>query len=251
MLLLLPPSEGKARPARGAPVDLPSLTHADVLTAPREAALGALTSLCREEPDAAREALGLSAGQAGEVALDAALREAPAAPAAEVYTGVLFERLGLTTLPPAARRRAEERVLVQSALWGVVRPGDRIPAYRLSIGARLPGLPALAAHWREPLRAALPGDGLVVDLRSGGYAAAWRPERARHLAVRAFTVQPDGTRRPISHMAKAARGEVARALLTSRAVPDDPKGVLRVVRRAGLDAELGDGTLDVLTRTVT
>jgi uncharacterized protein len=248
VLLLLPPSEGKARPVEGAPVDLASLAHADVLTPARDAALEALTTLAQGDPAAAREALGLSAGQADEVALDAGLRTAPAAPAAEVYTGVLFERLGLATLNKAARARAEERVLVQSALWGVVRPGDRIPAYRCSIGASLPGLPGLAAHWRAPLREALPDEGLVVDLRSGGYAAAWKPKRATHLAVRAFAVAHDGSRKPISHMAKAARGTVARALLSSRAQATEPRDVLRIIRRAGLEAELGDGTLDVLER---
>lgn len=45
--------------------------------------------------------------------------------------------------------------------------------------------------------------------RSGSYAAAWRPRRATHLVVRAFTEAPDGTRTVISHMAKQVRGEVA------------------------------------------
>lgn len=249
MLLLLPPSEGKARPAQGAPVDLAGLVLADALTARRKATLAALTTLCARHPKKAREALGLSEGQAGDVAMDAALLEAPAAPAGEVYTGVLFERLGLATLTPAARARAEDRVLIASALWGVVRPGDRIPAYRLSIGAKLPKLGGLASWWREDLRSALPDEdgGLVVDLRSGGYAAAWKPRRATLLPVRAFAVAPDGSRKVISHMAKAARGDVARALLASRADPSDPKGVLAVAGKAGLDAELSeDGTLDVL-----
>jgi cytoplasmic iron level regulating protein YaaA (DUF328/UPF0246 family) len=69
------------------------------------------------------------------VELNAALRKAPAAPAAEIYTGVLYERLDLAGLPTAARRRAGRQVLIASALWGFVRPEDRIPYYRFSAKA--------------------------------------------------------------------------------------------------------------------
>jgi cytoplasmic iron level regulating protein YaaA (DUF328/UPF0246 family) len=104
-------------------------------------------------------------------------------------------------------------VLIASALWGVVRPGDRIRAYRLDMGARPPGIGGLAAYWRGPLRAALPDRGLVLDLRSSAYVAAWTPRRATHLAVRGFTEAPDGTRAVITHTAKRVRGEVARLVL--------------------------------------
>ena len=114
MLVLLPPSEGKTAPEAGAPVDLSSLAFAEELGKRREAMLDAL------EPG---------------------LRKAPAAPAAEVYTGVLFKRLELPKLSAKARRR----VLIASALWGVVRPDDRIPYYKLSPrrNSRASG------HWRS------------------------------------------------------------------------------------------------------
>ena len=67
--------------------------------------------------------LAVSAGQAGEVAVDAELSSAPAGPAAAVYTGVLYDRLRLPELP----KRAQGRVLIASALWGVLRPADRDP----------------------------------------------------------------------------------------------------------------------------
>jgi cytoplasmic iron level regulating protein YaaA (DUF328/UPF0246 family) len=223
VLVLLPPSEGKRAPEQGAPLDLDTLTHAG-LNAARAKALGALERLARGSRTRALRALGLSAGQAAELDRDAALREAPAAPAGQVYTGVLFQHLDLATLPADALARAREHVLVASALWGVVALDDRIPAYRLSMGAKLPGLrgKGLAAWWRPALTRVLPDEegALVVDLRSGAYAAAWRPARATSVEVRASTA--DG--RPISHMAKAVRGRVARRLLEadrSPATPDD------------------------------
>jgi cytoplasmic iron level regulating protein YaaA (DUF328/UPF0246 family) len=233
VLVLLPPSEGKRAPAAGAPVDLAGLTL-PALNDRRDKALRALVKMAGGNRRRAVGNLGLSAGQVSEVDRDAVLLTAPAAPAGEVYTGVLFQHLDLATLTPAALARAREQVLVASALWGVVALDDRIPAYRLSISARIPALTrsGLAAWWRPTLTAALPDqDGqLVVDMRSGGYAAAWRPKRATLVEVKASTA--DG--KPISHMAKAVRGTVARGLLTQRRAPSEPADVAAV-------AECGDG----------
>jgi cytoplasmic iron level regulating protein YaaA (DUF328/UPF0246 family) len=230
VLVLLPPSEGKRAPAAGAAVDLASLAF-PALTARREKALRALVKLAGGNRRRALAHLGLSAGQASEVDRDAALVSAPAAPAGEVYTGVLFQHLDLATLSPEALARAREQVLVASALWGVVALHDRIPAYRLSISARLPALTrsGLAAWWRPALAKALPDEPgeLVVDLRSGGYAAAWRPKRATLVEVKASTA--DG--QPISHMAKAVRGTVARGLLKERRAASEPSDVAAVAQR--------------------
>lgn len=236
MIVLLAPSEGKTQPAAGPPADLAALVHPE-LGEKRAAAVAKLERVSATAPRRALAALGLSAGQAGELERNRDLLAAPAAPAAEVYSGVLYQHLDLPTLPAAARRRAEERLLVASALWGVVGLADRIPAYRLSIAARLPRVPSLAAWWRPALAAALPADAFVVDLRSAAYAAAWRPAAGTVVEVKAFQ-ETGGTRRPISHMAKAVRGEVARLLAEVAAAPGSPEEVAAVVERAGERVEL-------------
>lgn len=246
MLVLLPPSEGKARPAEGAPADLAALSF-PALTARRAALLDALEGLARGPLDAALTALGLSSRQAGEVAADGELRRAPAAPACEVYTGVLYERLKLSELPATAH----DHVVIASALWGALSPADRIPAYKLSMGARLPGMGGLAAYWRPALKEALPDTGLIVDLRSGAYAAAWRPRHATVVAVRAFAERPDGSRSVISHMAKRVRGDVGRVLLQDPARHRTPADLVEALAAAGMRAELGDGTLDVVEQAAT
>jgi cytoplasmic iron level regulating protein YaaA (DUF328/UPF0246 family) len=245
MLILLPPSEGKAAPATGAPVDLEALAFAAELTEPRRKLLGTLAALGQVPLPRAVAMLGLSKGQAGEVAVDSELAGAPAAPAAAVYTGVLYDRLRL----PELGKRAQNRVLIASALWGVVRPGDRIPYYRLSAKAKLKGVGALAAFWRPALAVALPdrGGDLVIDMRSGAYSAAWKPKRAELVAVRAFS-ESGGVRTPVSHMAKAVRGEVARALLEARKAPADAEGAAAVAASAGFEVELSPGYLDVIVR---
>jgi cytoplasmic iron level regulating protein YaaA (DUF328/UPF0246 family) len=216
MLVLLPPSEGKAEPEVGAPVDLGSLAFAEELGERREKLLEAF---------------------------DPGLRRAPAAPAAEVYTGVLFKRLQLLELSAVARRR----VLIASALWGVVRPDDRIPYYKFPPKTRLDGIGPPAAYWRPALAEALPdedGD-LIVDMRSGAYSAAWKPKRATLLAVRAFS-ERGGKRKSVSHMAKAVRGDVARALLAAKKPPADPESAAAIAESAGFTVEVSHGSLDVI-----
>lgn len=243
MLVLLPPSEGKAAPPAGRPADLAELAFAAELTERRRKLLATLAGLGSMPAAEAIAALGVPESQAGEVAVDAALAGAPAAPAAEVYTGVLYDHLGLPGLPAGARRR----VLIASALWGMLRPGDRIPYYRLAAKAKLPGIGGLAAFWREGLAEAMPDKpgSLVVDMRSGAYSAFWKPKRATLLSVRAFS-ESGGRRKPVSHMAKAVRGDVAKALLRARKVPRDPEGAATIAESAGFKVELAPGTLDVI-----
>jgi uncharacterized protein len=216
MLILLPPSEGKSEPEAGEAVDLDSLAFAEDLGEQREKLI---------------------------LAFDPALLKAPAAPAAQVYTGVLFGRLQL----PKLGKRARGRVLIASALWGFVRPDDRIPYYKFPPKTKLKGIGPSAAYWRPALAEAMPdreGE-LIVDMRSGAYTSFWKPKRATLLAVRAFTEQ-DGERKVVSHMAKAVRGDVARALLQAKKPPKDSEGAAAIARAAGFTVELSDGTLDAI-----
>lgn len=234
-------------PAKGDPVDLDSLVFAEHLGPLRAQLLDALEQLGGIAVARAVKALGISAGQAGDVELNAALREAPAAPAAEVYAGVLYERLDLLGLPAAPRRRAGRRVLIASALWGFVRPEDRIPYYRFSAKARLKRIGPPAAWWRDALAEVMPdkpGD-LIVDMRSGAYSAAWKPKQATLLSVRAFT-EEGGKRKTVAHMAKAVRGDVARALLLAKKSPADPEAAAAIASAAGFEVELTPTTLDVI-----
>ncbi|MFC9060077.1 hypothetical protein ACFTXB_18780, partial [Streptomyces sp. NPDC057074] len=85
MLVLLPPSEGKAASGRGAPLKTDALSLPG-LTPARERVLGELVDLCAGDEEKAREVLGLSEGLRGEVAKNVELRTAGARPAGEIYT---------------------------------------------------------------------------------------------------------------------------------------------------------------------
>ncbi|GAA1538204.1 peroxide stress protein YaaA [Nocardioides humi] len=243
MLILLPPSEGKAVPRRGQPLDLAALSS-PALTGARRTVLDALVELCRDDPAKAAEVLGLSAGQADLVDRNAELPDAPTARADRIYTGVLYDALDVATLSTAAKRRATSRVAVASSLFGMVRLGDRIPSYRLSGDVSLPGLGPVAAVWREALSAVMAdalGRGLLVDLRSGMYASFWRPgpELARRVATVRVLHEHDGTRKVVSHFNKATKGRIVRALLEDGADPRTPAALAAALERLGWRVEVG------------
>ncbi|GAB3019758.1 UPF0246 protein [Nocardioides flavus (ex Wang et al. 2016)] len=259
MLILLPPSEGKTAPRRGKPLDLAGLSS-PTLTATRSTLLDALTTLCRDDPDRAVEVLGLGPAQRDLVQRNAALATAPTARADAVYTGVLFDALDFATLSPAARRRATSRVAVTSSLFGIVRPGDRIPAYRLSGDAALPGVGSVAGAWREVLGDAITDgmrEGLLVDLRSSTYAAFWRPTKdvGRRVATVRVLHESGGKRTVVSHFNKATKGRIVRALLEDGADPRTPAALADDLTRLGWTVEVGEPTpkgtqLDVVVTAV-
>jgi cytoplasmic iron level regulating protein YaaA (DUF328/UPF0246 family) len=239
VLILLPPSEGKTAPRRGAKLDLSSLVFGEELRSARQVVIDALLALCDGPSETAMHTLELPPGLAGEIETNRALLTAPTTTAARLYTGVLFEHLGLETLDSAAKRRANRSVLIAGGLWGVVAPGDRIPAYRLSGSVTLPPLGTLAGHWRGPLGAVLParaGRGLILDLRSGSYVNAWRPTGA--LAERTVTVRVTQNGKVVSHHNKATKGLLARAILEAGVDPKKPDALAQLCKELGFEAVL-------------
>lgn len=206
MLVLLPPSEGKAPGGRGAPLDLASLAH-PALNPVRERLVTALQEAARRDLDGLATALGCSTDEATK---NLRLTTSGTLPALRRYTGVVYEALSYATLSPAGRRRANGSLRVASALFGLLTPTDRIPAYRLSGGTSLPGVGSLAAAWRPVLEPEIAAHrGLVVDLRSGPYAALARVPTAVQVRVLRET---DGVRAVVSHDNKYTKGLLAREL---------------------------------------
>ena len=258
MLILLPPSEGKDSPARGRPLRMADLSF-PALTATREAVAGALVRLCDGPTARARSTLGITARQEEELRRNRALLTAPAAPAAEVYSGVLYDALDLASLPARSARRAASDIAIASALFGLLRVTDRIPAYRLSGDASLPGVGRLAAAWREPVAGAITqaaATGVVLDLRSSAYVALGPvpAELSQRTAVARVLHERDGRRIVVSHHNKATKGRIVRSLLAQprpKTIPD-LAGILGAGgHRVGLRPPTKNGqpwTMDVVVR---
>ena len=209
MLILLPPSESKTGRARGRPADPGRLSFPEL--ASTRADVAAALAQVSGRPDAPA-LLGVSVNLLADIAHNTRLGSAPAVPVADLYTGVLYAALDLPSMDSATRRRANRWLVVISALFGALRPSDKVPPYRLSMGASLGELGPLASVWRAPLASVLPraaGRAVIVDCRSSTYAAAWVPRG--DLAGRWVQIRVPGH----THMAKHTRGLVARHLCES------------------------------------
>jgi uncharacterized protein len=218
-VILLPPSEGKAdggrrRGRRRVPGSFRRLDAA------RTEVVQALTA-AMDDPALARKLLGVK-GEAldAAVAANRSLDDGLVLPAIERYTGVLYDHLDAGSLGEAARRRLDDEVVIVSGLWGLVRPGDPLPDYKLKVDATLPPLGRLNRWWRPHLTPELDRlarGGLVWDLLPNAHAAVWAdPDAACALRVTAAfaQVRADGSRSAVTHWSKALKGVLARHLLT-------------------------------------
>lgn len=190
MLILLPPSEGKAQPESGKKLNLSKLSFAEFLT-------------------------DIRTSQLKNVDIDRCL------PAHQIYTGVLYQALGYETLSAVARKRADKSVVIISALLGAVRLIDVIPTYKKKIKT---------SEWKHEVTAALDSlnSDLIIDCRSSTYVGLWQSDVSKTVAIRVFQIK-NGQRSVITHMSKKYRGEVARLLLKATFVPKTSADVKRLV----------------------
>ena len=189
MLLLLPPSEKKKAATSPEKFDLSSLTLAAELSALRS-----------------KTTAGYESSQTS--------------PAIEIYDGVLYQGLGWNSLSATQKKRANSRVLIVSALFGLVKPLDQIFQYKIKIDSKL---------WRAAIAAVSTKfvSELVIDCRSSTYKSVWTINPENTVEVRVFKI--NGTERSvITHMSKKYRGELTRHLLMQTNDPATPAEVQRM-----------------------
>ncbi len=241
--ILLPPSEAKSPGGNGAPLTELGLGDGAV-AATRRTVLDAVARLCAERPTEAAELLRLPPAVADAArTANVGVWETPTMPALDRFTGVLFDAFAPGTLPPAARIRAEDSVVVFDGSFGVLGGAEPVPDHRVPAAAMLPDLGGVAALWRPALDAELPArlaGHVVVDLRSSDYAAMWRPRPGDGLdvvTVRILVAQPSGDA-GVRHVvmsvpSKVGKGLLARALCRTRREIRTNKDVRAVARTAG------------------
>ena len=247
MLILLPPSETKRPDGWGRPLDVAGLALPR-LTPQREAVIAALVGLSADADEAAR-VLKLGPTQRGEIAVNAALREAPTMPAIDRYTGVLYDALDAASVSAAGRRWLGAHVLVHSAPLGPVGALDAIPAYRLGAATSVPGVAPLRRLWAQAVSAAIEDldPRFVLDLRSEAYVALGPvPAGTGSRYVRVVSEGSDGAVRALNHFNKHAKGALVRRLAEDRPRIGSAAAFVRWADAAGLRVrEIGGGELEL------
>jgi cytoplasmic iron level regulating protein YaaA (DUF328/UPF0246 family) len=244
MQILLPPSETKRSGGSGA--FAPRLLHADgELGSARVRVRAALESVCRDR-DVALKLLKLGPKNQGELAHNLQLDDSGVLPAIERYTGVVYDALDAASLDPESRGWINTNVFVQSALFGLLRADNLIPAYRLSAGSRLPGLGLpLKGVWSDA-HAGLRWSGFVLDLRSKDYVALAPLPADVGYFLHVVQRGADGQVRALNHFNKAAKGALVGRLARSRADVQTVEQLITWAGTEGLEITLEAGRLTLV-----
>lgn len=237
MKILLPPSEGKSFGTIKKSIKLAGLSFPELNPA-RELVMQSLIKVSATKT--ALSTLGLTPGLASELESNLILLKSPTSPTIEIYDGVLYQSLGYSTLTASARAKAEQTIVITSSLFGFLSPQDCIPHYRLSGDVNLPKLGIVSNYWRERISMDVFGDELVIDMRSGTYVKFWRPSPDANFAT-IKVVQIDsnkGQKIAVSHFNKTTKGEISKALLTSRKQFKTIASVANQISKAGWEVEV-------------
>jgi uncharacterized protein len=238
VLLLLPPSEGKAMGGIAKSKWSPqSGTFGKHLSPQRRDIIAALA----QAKGGNHTLLGVSGShlQRAQMA-NTHLVGAPTLPAWQRYTGVVWDHLDMASLTAVHMTRALSSIVVISGAHGLVTAGDPIPDYRLKMGARLGSLGTLSKWWQEPLTAALSTyapRGLILDLLPNEHRAAINWSALPH-AIRVDLVSKKGGRVG-GHNAKAAKGQLARHLLMAGSTPAKAREAISTFQHSEFCAKVG------------
>lgn len=216
MLVLLPPSETKVSGGlEGSSLDLSRLSPHE-LTPLREQLLQAVVEQA-SDPVRAMKDLKLGPKGAPEVDRNREVWSSPTMKALSRYTGVLYDALGVSRWSADDWSFAKEHVAVFSALFGLIRAHDPIPAYRLSCDSTLgeQSVKKYYAPYQEVLWGGAPD--FVVDLRSEGYRALAPLPLGRGVFVNLVKPGPVGARKALGHHNKMSKGLLVKDIVATRA----------------------------------
>ena len=213
-LLLLPPSEGKAKDGD---TSRPWAPRLGAFGAALETSRAQIVVQLRKEKGGTQKLLGVGGAHLTRAqSSNMQIVGAPCLPAWQRYTGVVWDHLDLASLTATQRNAFIKRIIVPSGLLGLVRADDPLPDYRLKMGARLATFGTMSKWWNEPITDALVAvvkKNLVVDLLPNEHRAAINWELLDNV-IRIDLVSHSGAVVG-GHNAKAAKGLLARHLLVS------------------------------------
>jgi uncharacterized protein len=232
MLIVLPPSETKVSGGQGSQVlDLERLSFP--CQNPVRASLVAELQELAGDVEKSRAVLKLGPKGVPEVHRNRELQTSALLPAISRYTGVLYDQLGYSTLDTDSATHLNAHVAIHSALFGLIRSTDPIPAYRLSYDSALAAgrpvarwAPSRDALWREV-------SDFVIDLRSEGYRSLSPLAEGSGVFVNLVSPGPVGERKALGHANKGTKGRLVRDMMNRGAVINSVAQLVEFGEQAG------------------
>ena len=228
-LILLPPSEGKSSGGDGLTWSKSKQSFPELETARKEV-IKALKTAMKGPIEERSKLLGVGEAKTDEATkANLSVDTGKTLQAIDRYTGVLYDALGYGALSAKLKKRVDSQVVIFSGLWGIVRPGDCIPDYKLKMGAKLPALGKPSSFWKPLISESLAeaASGVVWDLLPKEHSAGWDPSIAgKKIRVSFLDDVVKNKKRTlitVSHWNKLLKGSLVRFLTESQV--DDPSGL--------------------------
>ncbi len=186
-----------------------------------------LIKAVQETLDGKKAAVQKMLGAKGD-ALDAAVEAnrvvigAPLMAALERYSpGVMYKAMDFQSLPTGAQRRLLENGIIFSGLFGVLRPDDLIPNYKLKMDTSVPGIGKVSSYWKpkvSPLLNETLADRFVWNLLPGIHQDAWDDAGTyREMITVRFFDEKKGKRTAVTHNVKPLRGRLVNYIVSESA----------------------------------
>ncbi|WP_031480456.1 YaaA family protein [Maridesulfovibrio frigidus] len=196
-IILIPPSEGKADGGKNHPLQSVSSIAADLIEAIKEADPKKLYGLKEKALEKA-------------ITVNKELLSSKTMPAIERYTGVVYDAIDYQTLKN--KSDFDKKVVIVSGLFGLVRPINLIPNYRLKID-KLKAAKLWVTSNSEQLK-----DKFVIDLLPQAHKKAVKYDNGIEVE---FVLKKAGKKMPAGHQGKHIKGRFVRWLIEKNIT--DPK----------------------------
>ncbi len=124
------------------------------------------------------------------------------------YSGVVFDAISSREYSGQKRQYLDEHLVILSAMFGVIEPGQSIWSYRLDFKTKLNNLD-LYEYWQDDIIEYFKDEKVIINLASIEFSSLLKPiaEKLINIHFR----EADG--RVISYRAKKARGTMADAII--------------------------------------
>ena len=178
----------------------------------RQKLIDAVQRTIQEEEDL-ESIFGLK-GESLEEAVEANMEiyNAPLMSAFDRYSpGRLYAAIDFQNLPTGAQRRLLENGIIFTGLFGILRPDDLIPNYRLRMDDEIPEVGRVYKFWRpliSPLLNRVLEDRWVWNLLPRGHRRAWDDKHTyeRLVNVSFYKETKDGERSAVTQEVKELQG---------------------------------------------
>jgi len=257
--ILLPPAEGKQPGGNPFAPDMFDYRSSNTfnyfhdLNPERRKLIDALQRTIREGDEASLEKLFGVKGDFLEHAIEVDLDvyNAPLMSALDRYSpGVMYNAMDFTGLPTGAQRRLLEQGIIFTGLFGMLRPDDLIPNYRLRMDASLPDIGKVGQYWESHISGMLNKrleGAFVWNLLPAIHQDSWVDAHTyEEMVTVQFFTERNGERKAVTHGVKTLRGQLVNFIV--RETLEELEPLLEWVHPDGFQCDMKSSSYDKETR---